>query len=212
MTIAIFDLDKTITKFDTFIPFILYSVVSSKKFFTPCVTCLFWGLRLIFGLSSRKAAKEKFLLSVCRDGFTLDNLARRFVNWWGDAGIRSGFVQTLQYHRNLGHAVAIASASPDLYVRYFALKFAIPVVIASPCTYSVGDHPLLLGIRQNLLGVNKLDAVRKLYPHEDIYFYSDSLDDLPLLENAEHGFIVNPSKRALRLIKDTNIGVLWWKG
>ncbi|MBU0913126.1 MAG: HAD-IB family hydrolase [Gammaproteobacteria bacterium] len=101
----------------------------------------------------------------------------------------------LQWHQSKGHHIAIVSASPALLVQPIASLFKVDQVMAIEVEISnelitqkaIPPFPFKEG---KVLAINQWlyrGSVRQLD-----YAYSDSINDLPLLEMAKRPFCVNP--------------------
>lgn len=112
----------------------------------------------------------------------------------------------LQWHQAKGHHVAIVSASPALLVQPIASLFKVDQVMAIEVEINntlitqkaIPPFPFKEG---KVLAVNQWlhqGSARQLD-----YAYSDSINDLPLLEMAKRPFCVNPDP-ALRLNAERN--------
>lgn len=109
----------------------------------------------------------------------------------------------LESHRAQGHALVLATTSPDHLVRPLAKRLGFDDVVAT--RYRVADGRFTGGLEGNFVwAMGKLDAVRRFCAVRGVsmaesYAYSDSVYDLPLLGAVGHPVAVNPDAR-LRLV------------
>ncbi|MFZ2487960.1 MAG: HAD family phosphatase [Anaerolineae bacterium] len=110
-------------------------------------------------------------------------------------------------HRSLGHRVALITASPSYTADRLAEHLGIPAEDVMATRLEV-QHGRFTGrvVEPMVFGQGKLDAARGYADRYGIdltqsYFYTDSIDDLPLLEKVGHPVAVNPD-RALRKLAE----------
>ncbi len=197
---AIFDLDGTITKRGTYSPFLLSCGVSPwRKYpgaFAIVLAMAGYKLRLI----SRKSLKE-FMLARIIAGIPrkqIDLWAEAFVDKIMENGLNPGAVEALNFHREQGHRIIIATACMDIVALKIARRFNITEVICSRSSWDRDDNLVARIEGGNCFGRNKLDAViaSGAKPGSPpTYAYSDHQADLELLIWADEGIAVNPTKK-----------------
>jgi HAD superfamily hydrolase (TIGR01490 family) len=112
-------------------------------------------------------------------------------------------VERIQQHKSAGQDVVIVSSSGEEVVGPIGAMVGADYVLATRMV--VGDDGKYTGeIERYVYGPEKAEAVRELaaergYDLAASYAYSDSITDLPLLEEVGHPTAVNPD-RALRKI------------
>ncbi|MDA0881386.1 MAG: HAD-IB family hydrolase [Proteobacteria bacterium] len=100
-------------------------------------------------------------------------------------------------HGDQGDTILLASATNELIVRPIAQRLDIPNVIGTQVEF-INNQCSGAYIPPSALGAGKLELVtqwmaRNDYTEfEDVTFYSDSINDLPLLEAVGHPKVVNP--------------------
>src|SRR5262245_975499 len=109
-------------------------------------------------------------------------------------------------HRERGHTVAIVSSALPYQVDPVARELGVEHVL---CTRLEAQDGLLTGgvARPTCFGRGKLVAAEDLAEQcdldlDDSYFYTDSIDDLPLLENVGHPRPTNPDRRLAQIAKE----------
>lgn len=195
--VAVFDLDETLTRRDTFLPF-LFGHLQRHPWrvwvFAPLVIRLLafwhWG--------DRTWVKRCFLVSF------LGGLRRDALQPWAHAyaqrvvqnELRPRSLAQLQAHQSAGDRVILATASFDIYILALAEQLGIHEVIASRVAWD--ERNRLCGITgDNCRDQEKLDQVRALLgpdcDPQSVVAYSDSHADLPLLAWAGEGVAVSPT-------------------
>ena len=214
MSLAIFDLDKTITERDTFIPFIFFMLHKQRRYFRPLFMCLFWGILYILKVKSRKDTKEKFIQICVRDISNIEAWSKDFAKFFLKKYLRNDAKKTIENHRALGHSLMLASASPSLYVDQFALELDIELVVSADCKIELIDKKPHIFLLEDLIGESKFFKIRKYHKilNKKLWAYTDSVNDIFLLQESDFAFAVNPPKSFKKLIKNnTHIKTLNWK-
>jgi putative phosphoserine phosphatase/1-acylglycerol-3-phosphate O-acyltransferase len=105
----------------------------------------------------------------------------------------------VEAHRRRGHTLAVVSAATRYQIDPLARDLHIPHVLCTRLQVRGGRFTGRL-IRPACYGEGKLRAVRSLARQQRLnlkqsYFYTDSDEDLPLLEKVGHPRPTNPSRR-----------------
>jgi HAD superfamily hydrolase (TIGR01490 family) len=126
----------------------------------------------------------------------------RFMREWIQPALRPAALQLVQGHQRQGDAVAIVTATNELVTRPIAAAFGVAELIA--VELERGDDGWITGeiagvpsMREGkVLRVEQWLAARDLdWLDVETTFYSDSLNDLPLLEQVDHPVATNPDPR-----------------
>ena len=112
----------------------------------------------------------------------------------------------MELHRAEGRAIYIVSSSPEEVVRPLARHFGVAGVLATRARIVDGKYTGELEFY--CYGDAKAEAIRELATERGIdlsasYAYSDSVTDLPMLQEVGHPVAVNPD-RDLRKEAETN--------
>jgi HAD superfamily hydrolase (TIGR01490 family) len=196
--IAIFDLDHTITRTDTYVAFlIIYIVNNPRKGLNMCwlpIAVLMHKL----GLRDNTWLKETFLRSIA-GGATKQEIeysVEHFVTRLIRKGIRPGAKLAIERHRKAGDFLLLVSASFDFYVEKIALLLGFDDIIV---TKSEWDSLGRLTGRidgSNCYGYEKLIRVIgyiECYVQQPYTVaYTDHCSDVPLLEWVDRAVAVNP--------------------
>src|SRR3954471_2752971 len=121
MSIAIFDLDGTITRHDTLFPLVLRWLARRPWQLARLLLVVPAALRFLFD-RDRAALKQSLLRATMR-GTPRDALAefaRGFVRDTIATGSFHDALSTVRRHREAGHHLVLMSASVDFYVPEFA--------------------------------------------------------------------------------------------
>lgn len=191
--VAVFDLDGTLTRRDTFLPFLI-SYAGRRFRVWPLVTLpLYLGLYLCRLIPDR-VAKERLLVSFLggQKRAAVAEHADWFCRNWLIRSLRHDVVEKLREHQVAGHRVILLSASPEVYVPRIAESLEIHETI---CTRVFGDCHRWDGslVGANCKGPEKLNRLCEYLADEaefvESFAYGDRWHDLPVLEWANYGYL-----------------------
>lgn len=188
--VAAFDVDKTLIRRDSFMPFLLF-VAGPWRFMGNLVPLVPALIAYVLG---RRGAHETKARVVARffagaDPAPLREAAERFAAGPMWRMVRPGALARLRWHQAQGHRCVLVSASPELYLRPFARRLGIADVLST--RFAERPDGRLSG---ELLGANCRDAekVRRLEallgPRDgyELHAYGDSRGDREMLAFADH--------------------------
>ena len=120
--------------------------------------------------------------------------------------VYEGITRVIEHHRDAGDLTFLTTASPQELADLIADSLDMTGALGTQAEVSAGRYTGQLGPHGVLHGPAKAEAVAELAKAHDIdleesYAYSDSINDLPLLELVGHPIAVNPDadlKRAAR--------------
>ncbi len=215
--IAIFDLDRTVTRLPTYTPFLLSSLRGQPlRKAAACAATLPWLLGYLAKTVSRAAVKER-MLSLSLAGLTrgeVENHAGRFSGDWLERGLRPAARGVCERHAAAGDHLMLATASFDFYARFFAEGLGFDSIVATRSCWSPDARLLPRLDGENCYGAEKLRRVQKAlpWPRETCYViaYSDHHSDLPLLTWADEGVAVNPSRRLAEAAQAQGLRIADW--
>ena len=188
--IAAFDFDGTITKYDSLLFFIWYSVSFLKlsiNVFKLLPTLTLYKLKIIPNYEAKEKLFRKFYKGLRIAAF--DELGTQFVIRLNKM-IRPEAREKLDWHRKMGHEIVIISASVENWIKPWAKKQGIDMVLATQI--EVKDE-LITGkfLSKNCYGPEKVNRFLAHFPDRkayELYFYGDSNGDKELLAIADHSF------------------------
>jgi phosphatidylglycerophosphatase C len=192
----VFDVDGTLTTGDCVLPF-LRRVAGMRL----AAALLRHPLTLLTGLVQRDRDRLKGLVCASLAGLRtseVDRAGAEFAQWVASSKMRADTTARLRRHRELGHAVVLASASLDAYLLPLGGVLGADEVV---CTTLERDADGLLTGRlvgANCRGPEKARRVRARLEalglaDAEVWAYGDSPDDEPLLASADHGIRVGRS-------------------
>ena len=218
--IAIYDLDRTVTRRPTYSLFLLRSawrIAPARLILAPFVPLLMllYALRLI----PRGRLKEGMwaLLLGRVDPAAMEAAVADFTDHVLRGNICPGALRQIARDREAGTMLVMATAAHEIYALPIARALGFNLVVATRCSPSAdGRHgPALDG--GNVYGGEKLTAlVRALEKlplgraELSITFYSDSASDAPVFGWCDVPVAVNPSRRLERMAAERGWAVEHW--
>ncbi len=219
--LALYDMDRTVTRTGTFTPFLLHAALRLAPWrlaLAPLVppAMLAYALKLI----DRRRLKEwnqRLLLGGrvprARLAPVVDSFAARVVA----GNVRPGAWAQIAADRAEGRRLVLATASYRFYVEPIARALGFDDVIATGSVLGLDDRIHARTDGENNYGPAKLRMVEAwLAAHgiaraaADIRFYSDHRSDAPVLEWADTGVAVNPSRGLRRLAARRGWPIVDW--
>jgi len=200
--IAIYDMDRTVTRIGTFTPFLLFAARRRplRLLLLPLylISLIGYPLKLL----DRKGLKELgFCLIVGRraEPEALEALARDYARHVLRTNLLPGARPRIEADRKEGCRLVLATASPDFYVHEIAALLGFEEVIATRQA-RLADGAYSYRIEGgNCYGLEKLRRIEAWLagPREqsDIRFYSDHHSDAHVLEWADRAIAANPTAR-----------------
>ena len=190
MNLALFDFDGTITRQETFAPFLRFAVprrrrVLGNAIFPPWVI----GYRL--GLISGIRIRSKLVAFGFR-GLRVESVAhagRRFSEEVLPKVVRTEALERIQWHQAQGDKVVVVSGALDIYLRPWCKRHGLELL----CSSLHAENGVLSGRYQGLQCVKeeKCRRVRELCDPASfplVYAYGDTKEDLDMLSMAHRKF------------------------
>ena len=213
---AVFDLDRTISKRDTYLLFLLLALKGRPGRVFNALLLPFAVLIFHLGMRDNAWLKSVFLKAIAGNASRsqIDRWSKELVTRLHKNGFRLRAMEQLDHHREAGHQTVLATASFDFYVYRLAELMQFDHVICTGAAWT--DTGLLSGgyVSENCYGAFKLENVKKYFSgqrsHWHIIAYSDHHSDLPLLEWADSGIAVNPTRQLHKIAVQKNLEIQNW--
>lgn len=210
---AIFDLDRTLTRRDTLLPYMAIFLARHPRRWLRLWRLPLEVARFAIGRVDRDGFKER-VIAACFQGATRDEIARctdAFVENLCATGLRTDARAALEWHRDRGDRLVLLSASVDLYVEAIASRLGFA---ECTCTGTSWNGARLSGrfSTANRRGDEKARVVRELRGRQPghVTAYADSHSDLSHLALADAGVLVNGSRRARRAAARLGVAAIEW--
>lgn len=214
--VAVFDLDGTVSRCDTYVRFLLHVLRRRPR---RWLRALWLPLALAvpkLGWRDNTWLKRTFLGSIAGGlvRHELDGLIIPFVDHLMQGHIRPGALAALLKHRSAGHRLVLATASLDFYAVPLAARLGMDDVV---CTGSVWLNERLTDTLApaNCYAEEKLARLVSLLSRSDervhVHAYSDHYSDRALLDWADTAIGVNPDARLRAHCRRMGYPVVDWE-
>jgi phosphatidylglycerophosphatase C len=213
--LALFDLDGTITRHDTLMPYVLGFLRShlarSPGLLRPLPTLVRFALKRA-NHGDLKSALIRGTLAGCTRA-ELAAWTGRFVPQLLAQGLWQDGRACLEQHRARGDRLVLMSASVDLYVPAIASALGFAEVLCTPLQWR-GERLDGALAGTNLRGAAKARALRELrarHPGLAITAYGNAASDLGHLCLADRGVLVNGSRRTRQAAAHLGLTCQRWR-
>lgn len=221
--LAIYDMDKTITRKATWTPFLLHAAMARAKW-RLALWPLAGGATLAYlaNVISRAKLKEithRLMLGRSIPLADLNAVAEAFADSVAADNMFSDARARVEADRAAGWEPVLATASHGYYARAIAARLGIEQVIATEARRDAHGN-VLAGLEgENCYGGAKLRLIEAWLAREgltradvQVRFYSDHVSDAPVLAWADEPFAVNAHGPLRKLAALRGWAVLDWKG
>lgn len=190
MNLALFDFDGTITRGDTFIPFLRFAVPTTRKIIGGLILSPVAGahrLRLISGSTARPLTARIAFQGASADA--LRALGRRYASDVLPTVVRPNAVERLRWHQQQGDVVAVVSGSLDVYLGPWCEDQGISLI----CTELEERHGRMTGRYRHgdCTSARKAERIRAAFDldtFETVYAYGNSVEDREMLALANRRY------------------------
>jgi HAD superfamily hydrolase (TIGR01490 family) len=219
--LAIYDMDRTVTRRPTYTPFLLHCAVRRapwRLMFVPVValSMVAYGLRLI-DRAKLKEINHHLLLGRHIHPRQLKPLVDRFADRQAATNIRPGARTAIARDRAEGRRLVLATASYRLYADAVAERLGFDDVIGTGSVIGLDErvHAKIAG--ENCYGPAKLRMIAEWVDKSGlkgrrghVRFYSDHVSDQPAFEWADEPVAVNPHRKLRRLAEQRGWRIEDW--
>jgi len=219
--LAIYDMDRTVTRHATYTPFLLHCAVRRapwRLLFLPIVagSMLAYAGRLI-DRARLKEINHQLLIGRAIHPRDLTPLVESFADRQVASNIRPGARHAIGRDKAEGRRVVLATASYRLYANAIAERLGFDDVIGTGSAIGLDDrvHAKIAG--ENCYGPAKLRMIADWLnasglkgKHGHVRFYSDHVSDQPAFEWSDEPVAVNPHGKLRRLAEQRGWAIEDW--
>jgi HAD superfamily hydrolase (TIGR01490 family) len=219
--LAIYDLDRTVTRRPTYTPFLLHCAIRRapwRLLLLPFVllSMLAYGLRLI-DRARLKEINHRLVIGAHIHPRELQPLVESFADAQLRSNIRPGALEAIARDKAEGRRLVLATASYRLYADAIARRLGFDDVIGTGSVIGLDErvHAKIAG--ENCYGPAKLRMVAGWVEksgltgkHGHVRFYSDHVSDRPAFEWADEPVAVNPHGKLRRLAEQRGWAIEDW--
>ncbi|MGQ0429896.1 MAG: HAD-IB family hydrolase [Gammaproteobacteria bacterium] len=214
LRLAVFDLDGTITRDDTFVHYLRGWLRRHPRRRRPWRAA---GALLRYLASGRDRGRLKSdLLRACMGGADraeVEAWSAAFAAGLDDVTCWPAALAAIARHRAAGDRMVLLSASPDLYVSHIGSRFGFDEVIATGIAWQDDrlDGALSTPNRRGDEKRRCLEALRQRHPGAAMAAYANSASDIAHLAAADEPLLVNGGRHARRCATWRGIPTADWR-
>jgi phosphatidylglycerophosphatase C len=197
--IAIFDLDRTLTRRGCFTPFILYVAIRRPRRFLSFHRIILAALLKIVGLYRRDDIKllmwREVVGGLSRE--EAETLGNTFARVWIQNELRRQTKTNIKKHQEAGDRLILATAAMDIIADPIGRTLGFDDIISTRTHWTAKGRVSGNFDGENCYGEEKLRRVNLIlgdFAPSKTLAYSDHVTDLPILLWAENGIAVNPHR------------------
>jgi HAD superfamily hydrolase (TIGR01490 family) len=221
MDLAVYDMDRTVTRRATFTPFLLHCAVRRAPWrlaFVPIVILSMLAyLAKLIDRAQLKEINHSLLLGRSIHPAELKPLVDSFADAQVATNIRPGARAAIARDKAQGRRVVMATASYRFYAAAIAQRLGFDDVIGTGSVIGLDERLMARIDGENCYGQAKMrmvaDWVEKsglTGKHGHVRFYSDHVTDAPVFEWADEPVAVNPHGKLARLAATRGWAVENW--
>lgn len=214
-TLALFDLDGTLTQHDTLFPYLAGFLRQHPRRLVHLAQVLPALASFALGRADRGALKSSAIRAAMA-GFTrseIEQWTREFVTMLLGRGMHADALAAVEGHRRAGDLLVLLSASPDLYVPAIGRALGFAQTLCTGIRWD-GDRlegHLTTANRRDIEKARCVEELRREHPGRRLVAYGNTASDLEHLALADHAMLVNGSASARRAAAGLNIECVTWR-
>jgi HAD superfamily phosphoserine phosphatase-like hydrolase len=220
-TLAIYDMDRTVTRGPTFGPFLwhaLWRLAPWRALFAPfsLLATLAYSLKLI-DRGRLKEINYRLLVGPASPE-RLEAVVQSFADKQCRTNILAGARERIAQDKAAGRRLVLATASYRLYAAAIAKRLGFDDVIATDTHIDAKGRTIAKIDGRNCYGLGKLDMIEAWLQKQGldrdalhIRFYSDHVSDSHVHRWADEAFATNAHARLIKVARDEGWEVLDWR-
>jgi phosphatidylglycerophosphatase C len=214
--LVFFDLDETITRHDTLLPYAMGFLLRHRPWRLPLLLTIIPSVvRFLARRVDEGRVKESFIKATLAGvrRAKLDSWTARFVPRVIANGTFANALERIAEHRRRGDYLVLMSASTDIYVPAIAAVLGFNETICTGVRWN-GDRLDGALTTPNRKGAEKarcFTQARAQHPGLTTVAYGNSFTDLPHLQLANQGVLVNGNAKARRVAQDFAVTCVEWR-
>ena len=213
--VAIFDLDSTLTKKDTYVAFLVHVLRRYPQRLWRTIGLPFAIIIYKLGFKDNSWLKQVFLTAICGglNRQQIQECTDKFIDNLFKKGIHQQAFEAIKSHQQAGHQLVMATASFDFYSQQLGRRLGFNRII---CTQSAWQAEILSGkiLGKNCYGFNKKQQLITAFPVRQAYeiiAYSDHHSDVPFLAWADQAIAINPTAKLKKMAQQQHFEIQYWQ-
>ncbi|TZG26594.1 HAD family hydrolase [Sphingomonas montanisoli] len=219
--LAIYDMDRTITRTGTFTPFLIHAAMRLapwRLIFAPLVIVVM--LAYVVKLIERRTLKEinqTLLIGGKLPLVRIRPITESYADFVMKTNVHQGALDQIAEDRAAGRRIVMATASARLYVTAIADRLGFDDLIATNSIYGIDDIVTAKIDGENCYGPAKLRMIEAWMAAQGlsradcrIRFYSDHASDAPVLAWSDVPFAVNAHAKLRRMAQSRGWTIVDW--
>ena len=213
--LAVFDLDGTLSRADTFGPFVLGLLrrhpLRALRLPLLIVPCIGYGLRLVSRGGLKGAVMHLLFGGLPREA--VDAWAAQYASLVVPDRMFAEAVAALRNHLASGDQVVLLSASPDLYVPHIGAALGVNQTVCTEVRWKDQrlDGRLAGPNRRDQEKLRVLERLKQQHAGLSVIAYGNSGADLPHMFRCEQAVYVNPSPSLARELAQRGLTCVYWR-
>ncbi|WNO53872.1 HAD family hydrolase [Stakelama saccharophila] len=222
MNLAIYDMDRTITRAPTWTPFLIHAARRRAPWRLALLPVAIGGMLAYAGKLIDRGTLKQFTHRLMIGGSLSPAERMQLADAFADAVIATGiFTEArtrIRADHQAGYRLVLATASYRFYAEAIAERLGFDAVVATESHFAESGDLLPRIAGENCYGIAKLRMVESWMAQggiargdAHIRFYSDHVSDAPVLEWADEAFAVNAHGPLRRLARERGWPCLDWE-
>jgi HAD superfamily hydrolase (TIGR01490 family) len=216
MSVALFDMDRTLVRKDTASLYVRYQRDVGEAGLRDTARVAWWLLQYTFGVIDAERVAEQALAEFRgKDEHWMESHCKTWFRDYVLPHVSDRARHTVERHKKQGHTLGIVTGATRYAAEPLARELGIEHVV---CTrLEVCPRGQLTGrvVKPMCYGEGKITlaeayAAKAGFALDEATFYSDSITDLPLLERVKTPVAVNPDSRLKRLATKRGWAIERW--
>lgn len=209
-------MDRTLLRVETATLFVKHQRKIGEATWRDALKAAYWLTQYTFGVLDAPRVAEKVLVGIA--GMPETVLAARCDDWFRQSvekHITDAGREAVRRHQEAGDLCAIVTAASPYASRPLGNILGIDHIVSS--RFEVDERGLFTGRPEMpiCIGVGKLERAQSLadrlgFSLGEAIFYTDSIQDLALIERVGEAVCVNPDPRLRRLAKQRGYRIESW--
>jgi phosphatidylglycerophosphatase C len=215
MALVVFDLDGTISRHDSLLPYLTGFLRRNPKRWLRVLLAAPTLLRFLTGFADRGQLKSALLQATLggRSRMAINSWTASYVTQFLAQGVFADALGAIAAHRARTDVLVLMSASPDLYVPEIGRRLGFAETICTGVRWRGErlDGSLTTANCQGEEKTRRFTALRERYRGVPTVAYANSASDFDHMKLADEAWVVNPSRALRRAAERAHFRCVVWR-